>query len=141
MKQLLILAVSLLLFSCQEDHNTKTPEQLRQDFTLKSVEVLEDLGKYYPIEELGFKISNDQDGKFYTLYKLKGVSEELVHFMSSSTNLIKKSDGGGTSCSGGESCARLLYTCLSGGENAVMTGGNCNGDGDGFCVTCAPQYQ
>lgn len=140
MKPILILAVSLLFFSCQEENNTKTSEQLRQDFTLKSVEVLEELGKYYPIDELGIEISNDQDGKFYTLYKLKGVSEELVHLMSSSTNFTKNSNGDGTTCPGGESCARLLYTCLNGGENGLMTGGGCDGEG-GFCVTCAPQYQ
>ena len=65
-----------MLFSCQNDSNTKTQEQLNQDFTMMSVEVLEELSSYYPSNNLGIKISKDVEGNLYTVYKLKGLNEE-----------------------------------------------------------------
>jgi hypothetical protein len=142
MRKIFISILSLLVFSCQNDNDTRLEEQVTQDFTIESVKVYEELTNYYPSFDLGIKITKDRNDDFYTLYSLKGLNGDLIH-LKTPRNYAKpkkhnKSEG--TTCSGGEDCARALYSCLNSGDSGVLTSGGCEG-GAGYCVVCVQEYQ
>lgn len=142
-KKIFFLMLLFLVISCQNNDYIKTQDQINQEFTTHSVQVLEELSSYYPSSDLGIKITKDKDGNFYSVYKLKGLNEELMHLRNPNRYRkpqLQTRSGGGTSCQGGNSCAVVLYECLSGGGTGTMTGGGCEG-GSGYCVICTPAHR
>lgn len=139
---LVLLMLSLLILSCdnQEDSLSSSSKINQENFAIKNVEILNDLGNYFPKEDITFTISKDQEGKLFAIYKLIGQTRDEIDLGSFAKMEFERNDDGGTTCDSKWSCGRLLYQCLSNGDRGIISNGGCDG-GDGYCVVCAPEEQ
>jgi len=140
---LILLMLSLVILSCdhQEDSLSTPSKIVQENFAIKNVEILNELGEYFPKEDLVFTINKDKEGKLFAIYKLVGQTRDEIDLGSFAKRKFEKNDDGGTTCDGKWSCGRLLYQCLSNGGRAMISNGGCgdNGNPDHYCVVCVPE--
>ena len=138
----MILFSSMLIFSCdsQED-SVSTPSKIAQEnFAVKNIEILNELGNYFPKEDVIFTISKDNNEKLFSIYKIIGTTRDQIDFGSFAKKKYQTNNEG-TTCDGKFSCGRLIYQCLSNGDKALISNGGCgeNGNPDDYCVVCVPE--
>ena len=120
----MILFSSMLIFSCdsQED-SVSTPSKIAQEnFAVKNIEILNQLGDYFPKEDVIFTISKDNNGKLFSIYEIIGTTRDQIDFGSFAKKKYQTNNEG-TTCDGKFSCGRLIYQCLSNGDKALISNG------------------
>ena len=139
-----IFLLLLISVSCSQEDATidnSNIVSIDEKFAMKNVEILDELGHYFPKEDITFTISKDEEGKLFSIYKLIGQTKDEIDLGSFAKRKFKRNDEGGTTCDGKWSCGRLLYQCLSNGDSGMISNGGCDGSNDGYCVVCVPQEQ
>ena len=139
---LVLLMISFIILSCdsQED-SVSTPSKIaKENFVVKNIEILNELGNYFPKEDVIFTISKDNSEKLFSIYKVIGTTRDQMDFGSFAKKKYQTNNEG-TTCDGKFSCGRLIYQCLSNGDKALISNGGCgeNGHPDDYCVVCVPE--
>lgn len=127
---LTVLFTLFLITSCNND--TTAPEQTDEKLIQLSLEVLEDLSKTYPPEDIEIVFSKNENNQKEALFRLKGETKaaaELGYF-------ARTSEGEeGTTCNSAFSCGKAIKKCLDEGQDALISSGACTGYAE-YCVTC-----
>ena len=141
---LVLLAILFVILSCdsQEDSLATPGKIIQENFAAKNIEILNELGNYFPKEDVTFTTRKGKRGKLISIYKIIGTTRDQIDFGSFAKNKYQTNDEG-TTCDGKFSCGRLIYQCLSNGDRAMISNGGCgeNGNPDDYCVVCVPEEQ
>jgi len=142
-KVFLLLLVSM---SCSQEKATidsSTIISKDEKFTIKNVEILDQLAEYFPKKDIVFTVSKDKKGKLFAIYKLIGQTRDEIDLGSFAKRKFERNDGGGTTCDSRWSCGKLSYQCLSNGDSGMISNGGCgeNGNPEDYCVVCVPEEQ
>ena len=78
----MILFSSMLIFYCdsQEDSLSTHSKIAQENFAVKNIEILNQLGDYFPKEDVIFTISKDNNGKLFSIYEIIGTTRDQIDF-------------------------------------------------------------
>ena len=132
----------MFFYSCnQQEENVSQPiDVAKENFTLKTMEIIEELGNYFPPEDVICTIGKDENGEMFAFYKVIGKTKEEIDWGSFIQVESNRNDEG-TTCDGKWSCGKAIYARLGIGYGATIKKGGCgdNGNPDHYCVTCIPE--
>lgn len=134
-KHLAFLALALLtVTSCSREETTEVEAVSKQAFINENLETLEELGKFFPKEDIDLVFTQGENGS-EALYSLKGKTAEAVGF---GIFAAKEHPGQiGANCDGSFSCGTELQKCLQAGKDGLISNGKCTGiAAHDYCVTC-----
>ena len=91
---LILLMLSLVILSCdhQEDSLSTPSKIVQENFAIKNVEILNELGEYFPKEDLVFTINKDKEGKLFAIYKLVGQTRDEIDLGSFAKRKFEKKE-------------------------------------------------
>ena len=133
MKNLIFIISIFLLLACSQN----TDEPVVQDpFVDYALSILEELGDYYPPEDIGLLFSKvDSNGFKTATFNLKGKSKETVELGSFAKRQYAYKSG--TTCTNKWQCGREIAKCLDNGDAAKISNGACK-ENSAWCVECIP---
>jgi len=134
MKNIIFIFSIFSLLACSQ--NTDKPD-VPDPFIDNALSILEELGNYYPPEDIDLLFSQTDSNGFQTAtFNLKGKTRETVERGSfAKREYVIQSRG--TTCITKWQCAKEIAKCLDNGDAAKISNGACK-ENSAWCVECIP---
>ena len=132
MKNIVLLISIVCLFACSQN---LADEPVAQDaFIDNALSILDELGNYYPPEDIDLLFSKVDSNGFQTAtFSLKGETKETIKLGGfAKRQYAYRSDG--TTCPNKWQCGKEIAKCLDDDKDATISNGAC--ETSAWCVTC-----
>ncbi|MDB9836461.1 hypothetical protein OAC51_06105 [Flavobacteriaceae bacterium] len=132
MKNIVLLISIFCLFACSQN---QADEPVVQDaFIDNALSILDELGNYYPPEDIDLLVSKVDSNGFQTAtFSLKGETKKTIKLGSfAKRQYAYRSDG--TTCTNKWQCGKEIANCLDDDKDATISNGAC--ENSAWCVTC-----
>jgi hypothetical protein len=132
MKKLILFILIFSLLACSQN---QVDEPVVQDaFIDNTLSILDELGNYYPSEDIDLLFSKVDSNGFQTAtFSLKGETKETIKLVSFAKRQYAYQSYG-TTCGNKWQCGKEIAKCLDNGDDALISNGAC--DNSAWCVEC-----
>lgn len=132
MKKLILFISIFSLLACSQN---QVDEPVLQDaFIDNALSILDELGNYYPPEDINLLFSKVDSNGFQTAtFSLKGETKEAIKLGSFAKRQYSFGKGG-TTCTNKWQCGKEIAKCLDDDKDATISNGAC--ENSAWCVTC-----
>ena len=137
MKKIILFISIFSLLACSQN---RLDEPVLQDaFIDNALSILDELGNYYPPEDINLLFSKvDSNGIQTATFSLKGETKEAIKLGSFAKRQYSFGKGG-TTCTNKWQCGKEIAKCLDDDKDATISNGAC--ENSAWCVNALTQFK